>query len=106
MTKIIYIESDGTEHSVDAADGTSVMQNALNNSVPGILGDCGGCCSCATCHGYVDPRYLDKIAPKSELEAVLLEGAIDTQPNSRLTCQIKVEPALDGLVIRLPKSQL
>jgi 2Fe-2S ferredoxin len=106
MTKIIYVEFDGTEHPIEAADGTSVMQNALNNSVPGILGDCGGCCSCATCHGYVDPQYLDKIAPKSDLETVLLDGALDTQPNSRLTCQINVEPALEGLVVRLPKSQL
>ena len=106
MTKITYIEFDGTEHVVDAADDKSVMQNALDNLVPGIVGDCGGCCACATCHGYVDPAWLDRLAPQTEEEKALLDGALDVQPNSRLTCQIKVEPRFEGLIVRLPKSQL
>jgi ferredoxin, 2Fe-2S len=106
MTKIVYIEHNGTEHVVEAEDGKSIMQTALDHSVPGIIGDCGGCCTCATCHGYVDPSALQKAGVKSEAEEMLLEGALEVQPNSRLTCQITVGPALEGLVVRLPKSQI
>jgi 2Fe-2S ferredoxin len=106
MTKIIYIEHSGTEHVVDAQDGKSIMQTALDHSVPGIVGDCGGCCSCATCHGYIDTALLGKIPVKTEVEEMLLDGALEVQANSRLTCQIVVEPGLDGLIIRLPKSQV
>jgi len=105
MTKIVFIEHNGTEHVVDAAPGTSIMQAAINNLVPGIEADCGGLCACATCHGYVDPAWLDKIAPKSRGEADLLANAANVQPESRLTCQIPIKPELDGIVIRLPKSQ-
>jgi ferredoxin, 2Fe-2S len=105
MTRITYIEHNGTEHVVEAEEGQSVMQAAVENLVPGIVGDCGGCCSCATCHGYVDPAWADKLPPKSDDEAMMLDGALEVQPESRLTCQIKVHAGLDGLVVRLPKSQ-
>ncbi|MBV8063186.1 MAG: 2Fe-2S iron-sulfur cluster binding domain-containing protein [Nevskia sp.] len=105
MTRLVYIEHNGTEHVVEAQDGKSVMQNALDQLVPGIVGDCGGCCTCATCHGYVDPAWAERLPPKSEDENMMLEGALAVQPNSRLTCQIVVAPQLDGLVVRLPESQ-
>ena len=73
--------------------------------MPGIIGDCGGNCSCATCHGYVDPAWIAKLPPRSENEVVMLDGVMHLEDNSRLTCQIKLTPALDGIVVRLPISQ-
>lgn len=105
MTKIIFIEYEGTEHVVEAEEGKSLMQTALDNGVPGIVGDCGGCCSCATCHGYIGHAWLDKVDTKTDDESAMLEGALDVRDNSRLTCQIKVRPDLGGLIVRLPKSQ-
>jgi 2Fe-2S ferredoxin len=105
MPKILYIEHDGKEHLVDAEVGKSVMQNAVENLVPGIVGDCGGACSCATCHGYVDPAWADRVDPKNEGEEAMLDGALRVEANSRLTCQITMKAELDGLVVRLPVSQ-
>lgn len=105
MPKITYIEHDGTERQVDAEVGKSVMQTAVDNLVSGIVGDCGGCCSCATCHGYIDENWAAKLPAKSENEAMMLEGALHVQDNSRLTCQITITPELDGLVVRLPETQ-
>ncbi|MFT3930685.1 MAG: 2Fe-2S iron-sulfur cluster-binding protein [Spongiibacteraceae bacterium] len=106
MTRITYIEHSGAEHVLDIENGLSLMQAALNNSVRGIIGDCGGACSCATCHVYVDPAWLDKTGPRSEAEESLLEEVCDVQTNSRLSCQIQVSPDLDGLVVRLPAKQV
>lgn len=106
MPKILFIAHDGKEHLVDAPVGQNVMQAATDNMVPSILGDCGGVCSCATCHGYIDPAWIDKLAPKSEEEEMMLDGALNTEPTSRLTCQITMTDALDGLVVRLPASQI
>lgn len=106
MPKITYIEYSGTEHVLDIENGLSVMQAALNNSVRGIIGDCGGACSCATCHVYVDPTWLAKTGQRSEAEESLLEEVCDVQTNSRLSCQIKVAADLDGLVVRLPAKQV
>lgn len=105
MPKILFIEHNGKEHRVEAEVGTSLMQAANDGMVPGVPGDCGGVCSCATCHGYVDPAWLDKLAPRSEDEEMLLDGALNTEANSRLTCQITMSDALDGIVVRLPASQ-
>jgi 2Fe-2S ferredoxin len=105
MPKIVFIEHNGTEHPVEANTGTSIMQAAVENSVPGLIGDCGGCCSCATCHGYVDPAWLGKLRPPSAEEAMMLEGALEVLDNSRLTCQISMSADLDGIVVRLPASQ-
>lgn len=105
MTHITYIEDDGTRHEVEAEDGTSLMQAALDNLVPGIVGDCGGCCSCATCHAYIDPAFLDRLPPPQADERDLLEGALDIQACSRLTCQVRVQAALEGVVVRIPRSQ-
>ncbi len=105
MTKVVYIEHNGTEHVVEAEDGKSVMQTAIDNMVPGIVGDCGGCCTCATCHGYIDGGWAARLKPKSEDENMMLEGALAVEASSRLTCQIVIQPELEGLVVRLPESQ-
>jgi len=106
MPTIRFIDHDGTEHVVEAEAGRSVMQIAVDNSISGIIGDCGGCCSCATCHAYVDPAWASKAGPKSEDETMMLDGALEVEETSRLTCQITFTPELDGMVVRLPKSQI
>lgn len=103
--KVTYIEFNGTRHDVVGAEGQSLMEVATQNLVPGILGDCGGTCSCATCHTYVAPDWLDKIAPASDDEQGVLEGALDVRENSRLSCQVKLTAVLDGIVVHLPERQ-
>jgi 2Fe-2S ferredoxin len=105
MPKIVFIEHSGAEHEVDSPVGRSVMQAATDNFVPGIIADCGGSCSCGTCHGFVDSRWIAKIPAAQADERSMLEGLLDIEANSRLTCQITVTPDLDGMVVRLPKSQ-
>lgn len=105
MAKIKFIEADGKEHEVEAQEGQSVMQAALNNLVPGIVAECGGFASCATCHGYVDEAWLTKLPPADAAEKEMIACAYHVRPSSRLTCQLKVTHALDGLVVRLPVSQ-
>ena len=105
MAKITYIEHDGSEHVVDVKTGLSVMQGAVKNSVPGINADCGGACACATCHVYVDEAWREKTGTSSAMEASMLDFAENVEPNSRLSCQIKVTDDLDGLIVRLPESQ-
>ena len=107
MPKITYIEHNGTEHPIDVPVGKSVMQGAIDNNVPGIDADCGGECACATCHVYVDAAWLDRVGlpvPGSQ-EASMLSFAAVTQPDSRLSCQIPVTEALNGLVVRMPEGQ-
>ena len=106
MPRIIFIEHNGRQHEVFAEPGTSAMQAALDNQVPGIVADCGGCCSCATCHGYVAGPWASQMPPASEAEAELVGYAFDPSPQSRLTCQITLMPGLDGMVIRLPQRQI
>lgn len=103
MPRILFVEHDGTPHVVDAVVGQSLMQAAIDNGVPGILADCGGCCSCGTCHGYVSSATLT--AP-AEDEAMMLEGVRHPRENSRLTCQIRVTEQMEGLRVDLPESQL
>ncbi len=105
MAKITYIEFNGAEHPVDASDRFSVMEGAVKNNVPGIDADCGGQCACGTCHVYVDPAWLEKTGERTEMEKAMLEFVENVQPNSRLSCQIKVSDKLDGLVVRMPESQ-
>jgi 2Fe-2S ferredoxin len=105
MPTIVFIEHDGEEREVRAEAGRSVMQAAVENAVPGIVADCGGSCSCGTCHGFVDPAWFAKIPPAGTAESALLEGLLELKPNSRLTCQITVTADIDGMIVRLPKSQ-
>jgi ferredoxin, 2Fe-2S len=105
MAKITYITHDGREMVVEVAPGWSLMEGAVKNNVPGIDADCGGACACATCHVYVDPMWLPALPPKSEIEEAMLDFALVTAPNSRLSCQIRVTSGLDGLIVRIPVSQ-
>lgn len=106
MPTIIFVQPDGTEQRVHAEVGQSVMQVAVNNQVAGILGDCGGSCSCATCHGYVAQDWGSHMPEAESYETDMLSCAMDVTEDSRLTCQIIVTPELDGLVIKLPASQI
>jgi 2Fe-2S ferredoxin len=105
VTKIKYIEHEGTEHVVDVPDGLSVMEGAVRYAIPGIDGDCGGACACATCHVYVEDGWMDKLKPMNELERDMLDFAFDVKDSSRLSCQIKVSPELEGLIVRTPARQ-
>ena len=105
MAKVTYIEFDGTEHAVDVKNGNSVMEGAIKNNVPGIDADCGGACACATCHVYVDDAWTSKTGERSDMEESMLDFAENVKDNSRLSCQIKVTDALDGLIVRMPDSQ-
>jgi len=106
LALVTYIEHDGTRHEVTVADGDSVMQGAVDNMLPGIVGECGGALACATCHCYVDDAWMARVGPPAEMEMQMLECAVEEkQPGSRLSCQITVSDALDGLVVRLPPSQ-
>lgn len=105
MPKITFIEFNGTEHVVQEEVGRSLMQAAVDHLVPGIVADCGGSCSCATCHGYIDTAWASQLPATDDNEKSMLECVLDGADNSRLTCQIRITPELDGLIIRLPKSQ-
>jgi 2Fe-2S ferredoxin len=105
MAKIIYIEHNGAEHVQDVKPGLTVMEGAVKNNIPGIDADCGGACACATCHVYVDDAWAGKTGTKSAMEESMLDFAENVQPNSRLSCQIKVTEELDGLIVRMPESQ-
>lgn len=106
MAKITYIEHDGTEHVVDAKNGMSVMEAAIKESIPGIDADCGGACACATCHVYVDDAFMDKVGAPNDMEQSMLDFAENVESNSRLSCQIMVKEELDGLIVRMPESQV
>jgi 2Fe-2S ferredoxin len=105
MAKVTYIEFTGKDHVVEVKPGLTVMEGAVKNNVPGIDADCGGACACATCHVYVDPAWTDKTGAASAMEESMLDFAENVEPNSRLSCQIKVTEALDGLIVRMPESQ-
>jgi len=106
MPKITYIEHSGTEHTVDVGIGMTLMEGAVNNSVPGIDGDCGGACACSTCHVYVDDAWVEKLKAKEDTETDMLDFAFQPNEKSRLGCQIPVTPELDGLVVRMPEKQI
>src|SRR5580700_6526445 len=107
MPNVTYIEFNGTAHTVEVPVGTSLMRGAVDNNIAGIDADCGGECACATCHVYVDAAWLDVtgLPAAGSQEASMLSFAALAQPNSRLSCQIAVSEALDGLVVRLPEGQ-
>ncbi|PBB81087.1 MULTISPECIES: 2Fe-2S iron-sulfur cluster-binding protein [unclassified Mesorhizobium] len=105
MAKLTYIANDGTQFDVQAENGSTVMENAIRNAVPGIEAECGGACACATCHVYVDEAWTGEVGEPEAMEEDMLDFAYDVRPNSRLSCQIKVRDALDGLVVRVPERQ-
>ena len=105
MPKVIYITPAGERHEVEVEVGYSVMEGAINNNIDGIVAECGGACACATCHVYVDETFQAETGRASAMEESMLDFAEEVQPNSRLSCQIRVSDDLDGLIVRLPESQ-
>jgi ferredoxin, 2Fe-2S len=106
MPAFILISPDGGTLTLQGREGDSVMQTAVSQGVPGIVGECGGSAMCATCHVYVDEAWRDRLAPMLSTEAEMLEcTSSERRPESRLSCQIKLSAALDGLVLRLPDTQ-
>ncbi len=105
MPRITYVSAKGEKREVDVPEGFSVMEGAVKNAVDGIVAECGGACACATCHVYVDQAWLEKLPPQGEMELAMLDFADSRRDNSRLSCQIRVTAALDGLVVETPESQ-
>lgn len=105
MPKITFVAADGTRLTVEAENGSTVMETAIKNGVPGIEAECGGACACATCHVYVDPAWTAATGKPEATEEDMLDFAFDIRPTSRLSCQIKVSDALDGLVVQTPAKQ-
>ena len=105
MAKITFVDSEGRARTVDAENGSTVMETAIRNSIPEILAECGGACACATCHVYVDEKWVEKTGKPSAMEEDMLDFAFEVQPNSRLCCQIKVSDELDGLTVKTPGKQ-
>src|SRR5690606_40101635 len=105
MPKIIYIAPAGERHEIQAENGTTVMENATRNGVPGIEAECGGACACATCHVYVDEAFKELVGEPQPMEEDMLDFAYDVRPNSRLSCQIRMRDELDGLLVTVPERQ-
>ena len=106
MTKITYIQHNKKSHSIDVANGLSVMEGAVQNNIPGIDADCGGSMACATCHVYVKEEWFNKLSPKEDGEEDMLDMAFEPKKNSRLSCQLIVTDQLEGLVVNLPEKQI
>ena len=106
MAKITYIENNGKSHTVEVAEGLTVMEGAVQNNIPGIDADCGGGMACATCHVYVKDEWFDKINKKSEGEDDMIDQAYEPKKSSRLSCQIQVSSDIDGLEVHLPEKQI
>jgi 2Fe-2S ferredoxin len=105
MPKITFIDAADTARTVDAEVGSTVMETAIRNGIPGIEAECGGACACATCHVYVDEAWQPQTGEASAMEQDMLDFGYDVRPNSRLSCQIKVSEEVDGLVVRTPARQ-
>tara|TARA_Y100000590_G_scaffold82095_1_gene91434 strand:+ start:556 stop:876 length:321 start_codon:yes stop_codon:yes gene_type:complete len=105
MPKITYIEHNGKKHEIDVPKDLTVMEGAIQNNISGIDADCGGSCACATCHVYVDEKWLNKLPKKENAEQDMLDVAFEPKKNSRLSCQIVVSDKLDGLVVKMPSKQ-
>lgn len=105
MPIITFIDPKGTEHIVDAISGANLMQAALIYDIEGIVAECRGSCACGTCHCYIDETFLDKLPPVRPGETEMLECSLDVRANSRLSCQVIITDAMDGMVVRLPKNQ-
>ncbi len=105
MARITYVAFDGTRFEVDADNGSTVMENAVRNGVPGIEAECGGACACATCHVYVAEDWFPKVGNPEPMEEDMLDFAYEVRPTSRLSCQIRVSDELEGLVVSVPERQ-
>jgi 2Fe-2S ferredoxin len=105
MVKITFVQPDGSSVHVDAKVGGTVMEAAVNNLIKGIEADCGGACACATCHVYIAPEWREKLQGTEVMEADMLEYAYEPDANSRLSCQLRITPEMEGLVINVPSQQ-
>ncbi|MBY6063268.1 2Fe-2S iron-sulfur cluster-binding protein [Pseudidiomarina sediminum] len=105
MPRAIYIDAKGNQFEADIPVGQNLMEGAVDNMIDGILGECGGVMACATCHVYVAKEWQDKLPPASEREDDMIDMAIEPEENSRLSCQIEMTEALDGITVYLPRSQ-
>lgn len=105
MATVIFITHDGSKHEIAVENGSTVMEAAIKNSVPGIDAECGGACACATCHVYVDDTWAEKTGKAEAMEEDMLDFAFDVRPSSRLSCQIKISDELDGLTVTIPEQQ-
>ena len=105
MAKITFIEASGKVHETEGPNGATVMETAIRNQVPGIVAECGGACTCATCHVYIAEQWSEIVGPPSAMEEDMLDFAYEVRPTSRLSCQIKVRDELDGLVVNVPPRQ-
>ena len=105
MPKITYIEHNEKSHTLEVANGLTVMEGAVQNNIPGIDADCGGSCACATCHVYVDKKWFNKLPNKESAEEDMLDMAFEPKSSSRLSCQLTVSDELDGLVVNMPSKQ-
>ena len=105
MPKITYIEHNGKTHVQEVPNGLSVMEGAVQNNIIGIDADCGGSCACATCHVYVDEKWLSKLQKKENAEEDMLDMAFEPNKFSRLGCQITISDDLDGMVVKMPSKQ-
>jgi 2Fe-2S ferredoxin len=105
MPTLHFDQADGSRITVDAPAGISLMEAARQHAIPGIIAQCGGACACATCHVYVEPRWLSRMEPPEEMELGMLESAWEPLANSRLSCQVPVSAALDGLTVTVPLCQ-
>ena len=105
MVQITYVEHDGTENLVETEPGVSLMQAAIDNLVPGIDADCGGECSCATCHVMIEKSWVEKVGAPGDMEESMLDLNPERQENSRLSCQVMLSDELDGLSVSMPEFQ-
>ena len=105
MPRVTFIDASGEARSVEADIGATLMETAVRNGIPGIDAECGGACACATCHVYVDPEWKDVTGEPEAMEEDMLDFAFDVRPTSRLSCQIRIRPELDGLTVHTPPRQ-
>ena len=105
MASITFTDSKGTARTVEGEEGSTLMETAIRHGVPEIVAECGGACACATCHVYIDEAFAAKVGKASGMEEDMLDFAYEVRPNSRLSCQIKVTAALDGLHVTTPSRQ-
>ena len=105
MPKVIFVDHEGNKREIEAKQGTTIMEAAVQNLVPGIDADCGGACACATCHVYVDEAWFGKLKARDDMEESMLDFAEDVKDTSRLSCQIQMTDELDGITVTTPEVQ-
>ena len=105
MPKITYIDNEGNSKTIDVENGLSVMEGAIQNNIPGIDADCGGSMACATCHVYVEEKWINKLPKAEDAEVDMIDMAFEPKKNSRLSCQLIVTDELNGLTVTTPSKQ-